>query len=725
MKYSRQILKSILIAFMVLFFFSIFAFFYISNMDNVLESETKNYLLEISEESKIAINSKLKSNLNELESISKFLEIEDNFNLEKTLKILESYNKNSNYNNIGMILPNGKGYAKGIFGTDFSDRDYFKLAIKGTANISKPLIDKNTGELTKTYAVPLYNNGKIVAVIAADYDVEFVSEFLSISTFNGESFSLICDSNGEIIIPSYHKNSNSNITNLSQVNFKKTFTFKNMKISDKGVVEAKESGKEIYMAYTSLGINDWFIISIVPKIVVSKKLNNLMMITIIGWIILSFLFLGVILYILYSKAKSQKTIEKIAYTDLVTGYSNWRKFESDAINLLKKAPQNDRHAMVIFDIDKFKAINDIYGHKKGNSILKDIADTLNNIIHNDETFARVSSDNFNMLLKYDTKEDIINTIKKIIISNNFVNLSFGICEIKDKNLSISAYSDRASLAKLSIKNNRDINFAFFNDELRDKLLLEDKIEKEMEYALENNQFVMYLQPKYNIKSNKFCGSEALVRWQYTEKEFIYPSDFIPIFEKNGFITKIDMYILEQACKEIRTLFDKGISPLPISVNFSRVDFLKKDFITKIVNICDKYEIPYSLIEIEITESSMFGDTDTLFEVSRRLQDIGFILSMDDFGSGYSSVNMLKNIPLNVIKLDRGFFIDDKNIDKSQIVIKSIVSLIKQLGIRVVAEGIETKSQVEMLREANCDIIQGYYFSKPLPVKEFEKLVYKI
>lgn len=725
MKYSRQILKSILIAFMVLLFFSIFAFFYISNMDNVLEYETKNYLSEISEESKIAINSKLKSNLNELESISKFLEIEDNFNLEKTLKILESYNKNSNYNNIGMILPNGKGYAKGIFGTDFSDRDYFKLAIKGTANISKPLIDKDTGKLTKTYAVPLYNNGKIVAVIAADYDVEFVSEFLSISTFNGESFSLICDSNGEIIIPSYHKNSNSNITNLSQVNFKKTFTFKNMKISDKGVVEAKESGKEIYMAYTSLGINDWFIISIVPKIVVSKKLNNLMIITIIGWIILSFLFLGVILYILYSKAKSQKTIEKIAYTDLVTGYSNWRKFESDATKLLNKASQNDKHAMVIFDIDKFKAINDIYGHKKGNSILKDIADTLNKITCNNETFARVSSDNFNVLLKYNTKEDIINTIKKIIISNNFVNLSFGIYEIKDKNLPISVYSDRASLAKLSIKNNRDINFAFFNDELRDKLLLEDKIEKEMEYALENNQFVMYLQPKYNIKSDKFCGSEALVRWKYTEKEFIYPSDFIPIFEKNGFITKVDMYILEQACKEIRTLFSKGISPLPISVNFSRVDFFKKDFITKIVNICDKYKIPYSLIEIEITESSMFGDTDTLFEVSRRLQDIGFILSMDDFGSGYSSVNMLKNIPLNVIKLDRGFFIDDKNIDKSQIVIKSIVSLIKQLGIRVVAEGIETKSQVEMLREANCDIIQGYYFSKPLPVKEFEKLVYKI
>lgn len=725
MKYSRQILKSILISFIVVFFFSVFAFFYISNMDDVLEYETKNYLSEISEESKIAINSKLKSNLNELENISKLLEIEDNFDLEETLKILESYNKNSNYNNIGMILPNGKGYAKGIFGTDFSDRDYFKLAIKGTANISKPLIDKDTGKLTKTYAVPLYNNGKIVAVIAADYDVEFVSEFLSISTFNGEGFSLICDSNGEIIIPSYHKNSNSNITNLSQVNFKKIFTFKNMKISDKGVVEAKESGKEFYMAYTSLGINDWFIISVVPKMVVSKKLNNLMIITIIGWIILSFLFLGVILYILYSKAKSQKTIEKMAYTDFVTGYSNWRKFELDVRNLLKKASQNDKHAMVIFDIDKFKAINDIYGHKKGNSILKDIADTLDSITHNNETFARVSSDNFNMLLSYDTREDIINVIKKIIINNDFVNLSFGIYEIKDKSLSISAYSDRASLAKLSIKNNRDINFAFFNDELRDKLLLEDKIEKKMEYALENNQFIMYLQPKYNIKSEKFCGSEALVRWQYTEKEFIYPSDFIPIFEKNGFITKIDMYILEQACKEIRTLFDKGISPLPISVNFSRVDFFKKDFITKIVNICDKYKIPYSLIEIEITESSMFGDTDTLFEVSRSLQDIGFILSMDDFGSGYSSVNMLKNIPLNVIKLDRGFFIDDKNIDKSQIVIKSIVSLIKQLGIRVVAEGIETKSQVEMLRKANCDIIQGYYFSKPLPVKEFEKLVYKI
>ncbi|HBF3155477.1 TPA: EAL domain-containing protein, partial [Clostridioides difficile] len=211
----------------------------------------------------------------------------------------------------------------------------------------------------------------------------------------------------------------------------------------------------------------------------------------------------------------------------------------------------------------------------------------------------------------------------------------------------------------------------------------------------------------------------------TEKEVIYPGDFIPIFEKNGFIRKIDMYILEQACKEIRSLFDKGISPLPISVNFSRVDFFKKDFIENIVNICDRYKIPYSLIEIEITESSMFGDTDTLFNVSRNLQDIGFIVAMDDFGSGYSSVNMLKNIPLNVIKLDRGFFVDDKDVDKSQIVIKSIVSLIKQLGIRVVAEGIETRSQIEMLKKANCDIVQGYYFSKPLPIKEFEKLVYKI
>ncbi|HEK9034499.1 TPA: EAL domain-containing protein, partial [Clostridioides difficile] len=191
------------------------------------------------------------------------------------------------------------------------------------------------------------------------------------------------------------------------------------------------------------------------------------------------------------------------------------------------------------------------------------------------------------------------------------------------------------------------------------------------------------------------------------------------------IRKIDMYILEQACKEIRSLFDKGISPLPISVNFSRVDFFKKDFIENIVNICDRYKIPYSLIEIEITESSMFGDTDTLFNVSRNLQDIGFIVAMDDFGSGYSSVNMLKNIPLNVIKLDRGFFVDDKDVDKSQIVIKSIVSLIKQLGIRVVAEGIETRSQIEMLKKANCDIVQGYYFSKPLPIKEFEKLVYKI
>ncbi|HHQ5482684.1 TPA: putative bifunctional diguanylate cyclase/phosphodiesterase [Clostridioides difficile] len=485
--------------------------------------------------------------------------------------------------------------------------------------------------------------------------------------------------------------------------------------------------KNISIAFIVLFFFSVFTLFYVGNInrVLEYETNDIITVTIAGWIILSFLFLGIIIYILYSKANSQKTIEKVAYTDFVTGYSNWRKFELDVTNLLKKTSQNNKYAMVIFDIDKFKAINDIYGHKKGNLILKDIADTLNELTNINETFARVSADNFNILLTYNKKEDIINIIKKIMANNELVNLSFGIYEIKDKDLSVSVYSDRASLAKSSIKNNSDVNFAFFNDKLREKLLLEDKIEKEMEYALESGQFVMYLQPKYNIKLDKFCGSEALVRWQYTEKEVIYPGDFIPIFEKNGFIRKIDMYILEQACKEIRSLFDKGISPLPISVNFSRVDFFKKDFIENIVNICDRYKIPYSLIEIEITESSMFGDTDTLFNVSRNLQDIGFIVAMDDFGSGYSSVNMLKNIPLNVIKLDRGFFVDDKDVDKSQIVIKSIVSLIKQLGIRVVAEGIETRSQIEMLKKANCDIVQGYYFSKPLPIKEFEKLVYKI
>ncbi|TQW40272.1 GGDEF domain-containing protein, partial [Clostridioides difficile] len=173
--------------------------------------------------------------------------------------------------------------------------------------------------------------------------------------------------------------------------------------------------------------------------VLEYETNDIITVTIAGWIILSFLFLGIIIYILYSKANSQKTIEKVAYTDFVTGYSNWRKFELDVTNLLKKTSQNNKYAMVIFDIDKFKAINDIYGHKKGNLILKDIADTLNELTDINETFARVSADNFNILLTYNKKEDIINIIKKIMANNELVNLSFGIYEIKDKDLSVSVY----------------------------------------------------------------------------------------------------------------------------------------------------------------------------------------------------------------------------------------------------------------------------------------------
>ncbi|HBH0600569.1 TPA: EAL domain-containing protein, partial [Clostridioides difficile] len=289
---------------------------------------------------------------------------------------------------------------------------------------------------------------------------------------------------------------------------------------------------------------------------------------------------------------------------------------------------------------------------------------------------------------------------------------------------INTIMDRANTARKTIKGGHKNSFAFYDKEMHKKILKEKEIENSMVDALNNGEFIVYFQPKYSLSDYQIIGAEALVRWDNPQKGLIPPIEFIPVFERNGFIVNIDFYVFEEVCKKIREWMDEGQKVVPISVNLSRMHFVNSNFIEKFKLIVDKYKIPTRLIELELTETAVLDNIEGLLDTMNNLKEKGFVISMDDFGTGYSSLNLLKELPVDILKLDRAFFTEKDESNNEKIVISNVIKMAKELKMKVISEGVETISQVEFLKQIGCDMVQGYLFSKPMPVKEFEKIAFK-
>ncbi len=396
-------------------------------------------------------------------------------------------------------------------------------------------------------------------------------------------------------------------------------------------------------------------------------------------------------------------------------------FNNRAVKLIADNP--DKHiAFVQFDIEKFKMINTRYGEKKGTEILTFINNGLDSICSNNQMHLRLSADVFMIAMAYDKTDEIerlIHTIEERLshygdISYRF---AFGVHMVEDKTMPIRKMGDRAAMARQTIKGNALRNVGYYTDSQENSIITRKFIEDRMYYALENGEFVMFLQPKYCISSEKIVGAEALVRWIHPEKGMISPAEFIPVFEQNGFIIKLDEYIWEQACKTVRKWIDSGIEAVPISVNISRIHLTDDSFVDTLDALVEKYNIPKHYIETEITETV---ETDSSEETIRKLKERGYLLLMDDFGSGYSSLNMLKSTPFDVIKIDREFFSEFMLSDRGKKIIYHTISMSKDIGLELVAEGVETKEQADFLKNCGCDVAQGFLYSRPVPISDFEK-----
>lgn len=420
--------------------------------------------------------------------------------------------------------------------------------------------------------------------------------------------------------------------------------------------------------------------------------------------------------------------------DPLTGGRNKRRFIKDSEKAAKKLDA-DQLALAVIDIDKFKFVNDRLGYEEGNRILTRLHNTISDALEKGEVFSRISDDNFAMMVHNSSDLELETRLGAIYAEFNrrnsrhtSVQLTFsaGICRLgqcrqKFGTVDINAAIDRCNIARKAIKERRGNSIAFFDGKIREKELREKDYENEMPQALKNGEFACYLQPKYGTRSRHIEGAEALIRWKSKEFGFVYPNDFIPLSERNGFVVDLDFFILEEVCRLMRKWLDSGITPVVISVNQSRLHLDEPDYIGKLREIVDKYEIPYKYIELELTESVFTEDAELMIKTMQKLHDVGFKLSIDDFGSGYSSLNMLKDMPADVVKIDREFFNTTANSEKGRAVISSVVDLANKLDMRVISEGVETEEQVEFLSEIGCHMVQGYFFAKPMTIKDFEKL----
>ncbi|MEN1829562.1 EAL domain-containing protein [Clostridioides difficile] len=696
---------------------------------NSMEITSRNMI----EASKRELENYLEVNISLLKALSQ----DDRFsNGETSLiekgKLLRPYQKEYNLFMIGITGTKGNAsstYRENV--NSIKDKPSFEKAIKTKQVVVSDIEVSNvTGDKVFIIYVPIVKNNEMIGTIFASFYFQDVNNLISRSNFDDSIKFLMIDKDYTIISHPNKKyvNDKSKMLDLEGniIGTTKSEILKNINKKCQGDFLSWDNWRLYNVKYTNIKWTNWTLVS---KCNIFKNFKNL----IVNFMIKLYFYI-VIFMILWklSNAKLIEQLKKLAYYDSLSGIKNKEKFRKDSMYILKNYYQ-DNFYLVQLDVNKFKYINEMFGYAEGNKILIHISQVLNNNTNKYEICARMDNDHFILLIACNTEDELLNRLSKInkeICNLNTTNsskykivMSSGIYKItkKDDIKKIDLLIDRANIAAKSKKEKYEHSYSFFNEDTRNRLYKEKRLEDNMNKALEKGEFIVYYQPKYSLDDvNEIEGAEALIRWNSPEFGFISPIDFVPLFEKNGFIVNIDMFVFEEVCKTLNKWINKGYTPVPISVNMSRVHLYRDNFIENITDLISKYNISPEFIELELTESVVFDNLNILIDIMKKIKEIGFLISMDDFGSGYSSLNLLKDLSFDILKLDRGFLIETTDTKRGKIIISKIVEMAKAIDIKVICEGVETYEQVEFLKEIGCDKVQGYLFAKPMVLDEFEK-----
>ena len=498
-----------------------------------------------------------------------------------------------------------------------------------------------------------------------------------------------------------------------------------IKANKSGFMENAVNGEKTFSAYTPIEqVHDWYLVTSVPTDVIAENGNIVMKIFYMVMVSLVLIFLVSICYFAWNKRRQKRVLEKIAFVDNVTGGNTYNKFLVDVQETLSNKI-NKQFYILSFDVDNFKYINNFYGFACGDKILRQIYSSVSVWMQPGETAARISGDRFVcFLLDADEEriEALFSAIRNITEENLILHFSAGVYVIKDYDENINLMVDKASVAAQTIKGVLNQHVVYYSKKFDDMTAHNEELKRDLKLAIKNDEFVAFYQPKVDINSGKLVGAEALIRWRTRDNKLIAPGDFIPLSEKTGLVTDLDMIVFEKVLAFLRTSLDAGVECVPISVNFSRLHFSNEKFLPTLLQKMEKYQVPAHLIELELTESAIFDNFSIIYDFTEKVREYGVAVAMDDFGSGYANLNAVLRIPFSAVKMDRSLLSGVSSDPQTATFYRSIVMILQHMGYKVIAEGAETEKEVKLLEKWGVDMIQGYYFSRPLCE---EKLLEKI
>ena len=481
-------------------------------------------------------------------------------------------------------------------------------------------------------------------------------------------------------------------------------------------------------------LNQWFLVPVGDiQVLVFNDVNlygyEIIMPIMIGGLIIVLMLIFAIYYLVsvISVFVNMRKMTRLIYTDVVTGGNNWLHFVKKGTSLLKKNRKGKfNYAVLHLQMRKYRSFCTCLGVRRGEELIESFYNVLKKKLGTKEVMVHHENAQFAILLKYTDKQQLLNRISEIekeldaVLPNMKLYFGVGVYQVEVGEKDIEQLYNNALIACEMLSEEADNQIAFFDVEMNKRKMWERKVEDDMDKALQNKEFKVYLQPKISARGEMLAGAEALVRWIHPSEGFIPPNRFIPIFEQNGFILKLDDYMLEEIAAQQAQWISEGKEVVPISVNVSRAHFTREDLAEHICTIVDKYNVPHNVIELELTESAFFDDKKVLLNTVNKLRDVGFIVSMDDFGAGYSSLNSLKELKIDVLKIDADFFRGASEQERGMLIVSEVIDLAKKLNMKIVAEGIESREQVDFLVEQECDLIQGYFYAKPMPISDFVK-----
>lgn len=737
--FKKKGYKIALISFIIfiLFFFSVF--FCTNRISNELERQLETNLIDVANQNALAISNQLNDNYMLLDSL--FAEIKEiPGDMSENVMLLKGFVKANNLKRVGFCDTDGTTYTTDNVVANLSYREFFQRGMQGKSTITGVLTDAlrpDADEKVIIFSSPMYDDttNELLGVFGLIYDADVINASLQVECFEGQGCSFATNEAGDISIAmSYDsiqlsQNLYTDILSRNPGNTEVINTIRrNISSNTPNLGKLFIDSVEYYYYRTPILIADgeivWNVFTLVPTGYLLQRLKPVRNTMYLMIFLSIFLVVAAMISYLIIFSSQRRLVQRLAYRDSVTGGANYAYFKRQ---LLAKS-RNRRGYIVSMDIQHFSNITITAGSAAADDMIKKTWELIKQSIKDNEYAARVRDDYFVMLLNMSDDTDVSRRLQQlsdevhdlaIAYDAPGVRACFGIYPMEN----ITALDDSYNKAKIGCafaKERHDKCYAFYSELDHEELLKNQQLEERFNFAIANHNFEVWYQPKYSASTKEIVGSEALVRWRETDGKLIPPGRFIPLFERDGYISRLDEYVFREVCRKQKYWLDKGFKVCPVSVNISRATIYGANVVDKYLGILDSFELPHEYIQLEVLESAISGKAD-IAKILERFRLSGVHILMDDFGTGYSSLATLNMHCFDTLKLDKSL-IDCIGGKDGETLLHYVIKMGRHLGLHITAEGVEYESQLSYLQEQNCDDIQGYLFSKPLHVMDYERLI---